>query len=125
MLPLEVSVVIPVYHSAATLDELVQRLVKVLGARGGAFEIILDEDGSPDESWAVVQRLHERYSQQVIGVQLMRNFGQHNALMCGFRRARGKFVITMDDDLQHLPEDIPTLLTALQARDLDVVYGRF
>lgn len=122
---MELSVVIPVYRSAGTLDELVGRLVQVLEPRGGDYEIILVEDASPDESWQAVRRVYDRYPGRVVAVQLMRNFGQHNALMCGFRHARGDVIVTLDDDLQHLPEEIPLLLEALHSRGLDLVYGRF
>lgn len=125
MSPLDVSVVIPAYRSAVTLDELVERLVRVLDARGGSYEIILVEDGSPDDTWKTARSLHERYPQRVVAVQLMRNFGQHNALMCGFRHARGEIIVTMDDDLQQLPEDVPALIDTLQQGDYDLVYGRF
>jgi undecaprenyl-phosphate 4-deoxy-4-formamido-L-arabinose transferase len=122
---MDISVVVPVYRSTATLEELVERLRRVLAPLAASYEIILVDDASPDQSWAVVQRLQRRYPEHVIGVQLTRNFGQHNALMCGFRHARGEVVVTMDDDLQHPPEDIPTLWEKLRTRDLDLVYGRF
>ncbi|HSO27699.1 MAG TPA: glycosyltransferase family 2 protein [Anaerolineales bacterium] len=115
------SIVVPVYNSAATLDELVARLETVLPGLAGEFEIILVNDGSRDESWPRIAALAAK-SRRVIGVNLMRNYGQHNALLCGIRKARGTVIVTLDDDLQHPPEEIPKLLDQL-AHGYDVVYG--
>jgi undecaprenyl-phosphate 4-deoxy-4-formamido-L-arabinose transferase len=115
------SVVVPVYRSEGSLPELVDRLHLVLEARGAPFEILLVNDGSPDGSWEVIRRLaKDRLG--VRGINLMRNYGQHNALLCGIRHARFELVVTLDDDLQHPPEEIPKLLAAL-AEGFDVVYG--
>jgi undecaprenyl-phosphate 4-deoxy-4-formamido-L-arabinose transferase len=122
---IEISVVVPVYRSSATLATLVARLRTVLDTTGHRYEIVLVDDGSPDDSWQVLQRLQSEYAGEVTAVQLMRNFGQHNALMCGFRHSSGKYVVTIDDDLQNPPEEIPRLLAALDGRQLDVVYGRY
>src|SRR5262249_22203173 len=122
---LDVSVVVPVYRSAETLPALVERLAKVFGQRGERFEIILVDDGSPDDSWAVMRELLGPYPGRLVLIQLMRNYGQHNALMCGFRRARGRVVVTMDADLQHPPEEVPRLLDELRTKDLDLVYGGY
>ncbi len=121
----DVSVVIPVYHSAAMLPALHARLVKVLAALGRSFEIVLVDDGSLDDSWRVLGQLQRQDPEHVVAIQLMRNFGQHNALMCGFRQARGRYIVTMDDDLQHPPEELPKLLEAIEASDLDLVYGAY
>jgi len=120
---IDLSVVIPVYRSAKTLRTLVERLLAVLNETGSRFEIVFVEDGSPDESWDVLTDLQKAYPERLVTIQLMRNFGQHNALMCGFRHARGQLVVTMDDDLQHPPEEIPKLVQAIQADKLDLVYG--
>jgi undecaprenyl-phosphate 4-deoxy-4-formamido-L-arabinose transferase len=122
---IDISVVVPVYRSSATLAALVARLRDVLGKTGRRYEIVLIDDGSPDDSWRVLQTLQSEHPGEVTAVQLMRNFGQHNALMCGFRHSSGKYVVTMDDDLQNPPEEIPKLLAALDERQLDVVYGRY
>jgi glycosyltransferase involved in cell wall biosynthesis len=100
---------------------LVQRLEPVLRATADAYEAILVNDGSSDGSWAVVEELARERS-WVRGIDLMRNYGQHNALLCGIRAARHAIVVTIDDDLQHPPEEIPALLAEL-ARGTDVVYG--
>ena len=116
-----VSVVIPVYNSEESLPELVARLHDVLPTATSAFELILVNDGSRDRSWEVVRVLAERYP-AVRGVELMRNYGQHNALLAGIRMARQEVIVTMDDDLQHPPEEIPAMLADL-AGGHDVVYG--
>jgi glycosyltransferase involved in cell wall biosynthesis len=122
---IEISVVVPVYRSSATLPTLVTRLRAVLAATARRYEIVLVDDGSPDDSWQVLQALQSKYAAEVTAVQLMRNFGQHNALMCGFRHSCGKYVVTIDDDLQNPPEEIPKLLAAVDERRLDVAYGRY
>jgi glycosyltransferase involved in cell wall biosynthesis len=115
------SVVVPVYRSEAILPELVRRLEPVLAAIAGSFELVLVNDCSPDRSWDVIGGLAGKCS-WIRPINLMRNYGQHNALLCGIRAARYEVIITMDDDLQHPPEEIPKLLEEL-ARGYDVVYG--
>lgn len=115
------SIVIPVYYSAETLEPLVDRLAQVLPGITGAFEVILVNDGSQDETWPTICRLSERFA-WVRGINLMRNYGQHNATLCGVRQAQYEVIITMDDDLQHPPEQIPLLLEKLSEGN-DVVYG--
>lgn len=120
---LDLSVVIPVYRSEASLAELAARLLPVLEATGMSHEVVFVEDGSPDGSWEVLRELQAAHPDRIVAIQLMRNFGQHNALMCGFRHARGRLIVTMDDDLQHPPEEVPRLLEAIRSRGLDLVYG--
>lgn len=115
------SVVIPVYRSETILPELVRRLEPVLTAVADDFELVLVNDCSPDQSWEVIGDLAERYS-WIRAINLMRNYGQHNALLCGIRAVRYNVIITMDDDLQHPPEEIPKLLAKL-SEGYDVVYG--
>ncbi len=115
------SVVVPVYNSEGSLRPLVARLEPVLRAVAADFELVLVNDGSRDGSWAVVADLAAQHP-WIRGFDLMRNYGQHNALLCGIRAARHGIVLTMDDDLQHPPEEIPKLLAEL-ARGFDVVYG--
>jgi undecaprenyl-phosphate 4-deoxy-4-formamido-L-arabinose transferase len=116
-----ISVVVPVYNSEGSLRALVERLEPVLRAQASRFELVLVNDGSRDGSWAVVEELAARHD-WVRGIDMMRNYGQHNALLCGLRAARHELVATMDDDLQHPPEELPKLLERLDA-DCDVVYG--
>jgi glycosyltransferase involved in cell wall biosynthesis len=120
---LDVSIVIPVYNSARTLSQLHQRLTATLGALTQSYEIIMVDDGSRDDSWLEMQAISAKDPDHVIAVQLMRNYGQHNTLMCGLEMARGAHVVTMDDDLQNPPEEIPKLLAHIRLNKLDLVYG--
>jgi glycosyltransferase involved in cell wall biosynthesis len=115
------SVVTAVYNGEASLAELCRRLGEVLPRIAMQHEIILVNDGSRDRSWEVISELASRLP-TVRGLNLMRNYGQHNALLCGIRAARGEMIVTMDDDLQHPPEEIPRLLTRLD-EGLDVAYA--
>lgn len=119
-LPPGISVVVPVYGGAPTLDDLAEQLTSVLGPLG-AYEIIFVVDASPDDSWERVVELNAADG-RVRGVLHSRNFGQHNALLAGIRVARFATTVTVDDDLQHPPVEIPKLLSALDA-GADVVYG--
>jgi undecaprenyl-phosphate 4-deoxy-4-formamido-L-arabinose transferase len=96
-------------------------LARVLPTLTNTFEVILVNDGSPDNSWQVIQEVSRQYS-WVRGISLMRNYGQHNALLCGIRAAQHEVIITMDDDLQHPPVEIQKLLAKLE-EGYDVVYG--
>ena len=116
-----ISVVVPAYRSALSLPELVRQLEPVLDDVASDYELILIDDGSGDGTWQVIDDLAKGHD-WVRGVRLMRNYGQHNALLCGIRRARYELTITLDDDLQHPPEEIPKLLKQL-GPDADVVYG--
>lgn len=118
---LQVSVVVPVYNSANTLDELVSRLNNVLTDTVNDYEIILVNDGSKDDSWKVISALAKKHN-NLKGLNLMRNYGQHNALLCGIRRATYPLTVTLDDDLQNPPEEIPKILSALNDK-YDLVYG--
>jgi glycosyltransferase involved in cell wall biosynthesis len=115
------SIVIPVYNSEPILPDLAQRLSQTLPEINPDFEVILVNDGSRDGSWEVIRRLQANYP-WITAINLMRNFGQHNALLCGIRAARGDIIVTMDDDLQHPPEEISRLLAKLE-EGYDVVYG--
>jgi undecaprenyl-phosphate 4-deoxy-4-formamido-L-arabinose transferase len=115
------SVVVPVYRSELILPELVQRLEDVLRATSSRYELVLVDDCSPDGSWEVICRLAQQH-EWIHPINLMRNSGQHNALLCGIRAAKNEVIITMDDDLQHPPEEIPKLLAVLN-QGYDVVYG--
>jgi glycosyltransferase involved in cell wall biosynthesis len=117
-----ISVVIPVYNSEGSIGEVVRRLLLVLPTIAGKYEVILVDDGSCDGSWKVIGRLAAENPATVRSFKLMRNYGQHNALLAGIRQARFPITITMDDDLQHPPEEIPILLGALEG-GYDVVYG--
>ena len=116
-----ISVVTPVYNGEASVGELCRRLAEVLPRISAEHEVILVNDGSRDRSWEMISDLCSR-SPVVRGLNLMRNYGQHNALLCGIRAAKYDLVVTMDDDLQHPPEEIPRLLARLD-EGFDVVYG--
>jgi dolichol-phosphate mannosyltransferase/undecaprenyl-phosphate 4-deoxy-4-formamido-L-arabinose transferase len=119
------SIVIPCYRSGGWLDELVERIHATMGMREGSFEILLVNDGSPDDTWRAIEELCSR-SPQVRGLDLLSNVGQFRATMCGLEHAEGEIVVTMDDDLQHRPEDIPRLAGAIQADpELDCVFACF
>lgn len=118
---MNLSVVIPVYRSEDSLRELHRRLVAALEPVGSSFEIVLVEDGGGDGSWQVIRDLAVA-DPRIVGMQLGRNYGQHNALLCGIRAARGELIVTIDDDLQNPPEEIPRLLAELE-KGYDVVYG--
>jgi len=120
---IELSIVIPVYNSEKTLDQLVDRIKICIGNFLGeqSFELILVNDGSSDSSWAVIKK-NALENKNIIGINLTRNFGQHNALMSGFSYCHGKYVVTLDDDLQNPPEEISKLYDLIK-RKHDVVYG--
>jgi Glycosyltransferases involved in cell wall biogenesis len=116
-----ISVVIPIYNSARIMPQLIERLEKNLPQTAKEYELILINDGSSDDSWQTIQKLAENRA-WIRGFNLARNYGQHNALLCGIRAAAGDIIITMDDDLQHPPEEIPKLLEKIKD-GFDVVYG--
>jgi glycosyltransferase involved in cell wall biosynthesis len=116
-----ISVVTPVYNGEASVGELCRRLAEVLPPISAQHEIILVNDGSRDRSREMISELCSR-SPVVRGLNLMRNYGQHNALLCGIRAAKYDLVLTIDDDLQHPPEEIPRLLARLE-EGFDVIYG--
>jgi undecaprenyl-phosphate 4-deoxy-4-formamido-L-arabinose transferase len=118
---MKISVVVPVYNGSDTLSMLVDEVGKVLPNVADAFELVLVNDGSPDQSWRVISDLARSYP-WVRGIDLMRNYGQHNATLCGVREARYEVIVIMDDDLQNPPCEIPKLLEKLQ-EGYDVVYG--
>jgi undecaprenyl-phosphate 4-deoxy-4-formamido-L-arabinose transferase len=116
-----ISVIIPVYNSEKSLPLLVDRLVSVMSSLCKTFEVILVNDGSNDGSWGTIVSLSARFP-WLRGINLMRNFGQHNAILCGIRLAKYTLIVTMDDDLQNPPEEIPRMLARLEEGH-DVVYG--
>lgn len=118
---MNLSVVVPVYNSSRTLDALVEALHPVLDELAYEYELILVNDGSRDDSSAVMQRLAAKHS-WIRPINLMRNFGQHNALLCGIRAAKYEITITIDDDLQNPPEEIGRVVGRLN-EGFDVVYG--
>ncbi|MBX7186501.1 MAG: glycosyltransferase family 2 protein [Vicinamibacteria bacterium] len=116
------SIVIPAYNSGDNLTPLVDRLAAALPELADAYEVILVNDGSRDGTWDRIRNL-AKDREWIRGIDLQRNYGQHNALLCGIRAARHDVIVTMDDDLQHPPEEIRRLLDRLAAEGADVVYG--
>jgi undecaprenyl-phosphate 4-deoxy-4-formamido-L-arabinose transferase len=119
---IDITVVIPVYNSENTLYELYERITKTLRSLcADRYEILLIDDGSKDQSFLKMQQLHERDARVKI-IRLTENFGQQNALMCGFHYAQGEYIVTLDDDLQHPPEEIKKLVLKLH-EGYDVAFG--
>ncbi|GAA1476492.1 glycosyltransferase family 2 protein [Nocardioides aestuarii] len=117
------SIVIPVYNSEQIVGDTVERVVDVFTQAGLRFELILVNDGSPDDSWSVISERASRH-EQVVALDLMRNYGQHYANLAGLTEARGDYVITMDDDLQNPPDQALLLIDAAMAGH-EVVFGQF
>lgn len=116
------SIIVPVYNSEGTLSALVAEVHSILDPLKLRHEIILVNDGSRDQSWQVIEKLVAENPGRVRGIKLMRNYGQHNALLCGIRAAKNEICITMDDDLQHPASAIPQILAKLD-EGFDVVYA--
>jgi dolichol-phosphate mannosyltransferase/undecaprenyl-phosphate 4-deoxy-4-formamido-L-arabinose transferase len=124
-LDVDFSVVVSVYNSERTLEALVERVGKVFHDLGRTYEIVLTDDGSRDGSWRVIEALHAR-GEPIRAFRLMRNHGQHYALKCGLDNCTGRYAITMDDDLQHPPEEIVKLIEAIESDpEVDVVIGDY
>lgn len=121
---LDLSVVIPVFNSEATLEGLVERIFQTLEPRY-SLEVVLVDDASRDNSFAVCRRLAERFPGRLRAVRLGRNFGEHHAVICGLGYTRGASVVVMDDDGQNAPEDVLPLVEALRSGGFDVVYSRY
>lgn len=116
-----VSVVVPVFNSAGFLPKLAREIEAALASCTGRFEMILVNDASRDESWEVIAELSQAHP-WIRGINLMRNVGQHNALLCGIRAAEYEIIATVDDDLQNPPSEIAKLLEKVD-EGFDVVYG--
>lgn len=119
--PISCTVIVPVFNGAKTLNDLVSQLNQELSKVCTTFEVILVNDGSHDNSWEIIKRLNAAYP-WVQAINLMRNYGQHNALLCGIQNAKHEIIVTIDDDLQNPPQEIRKLLYKLN-EGYDVVYG--
>lgn len=117
------SIVIPVYNSETSLEELIARIEQVFNKMHVSFEIIMIDDYSTDRSWVILKKLHVNNPRIKI-IRLIRNFGQHNTILAGLNISKGDFVITLDDDLQHPPEEIPKLISKIN-EGYNIVYGRY
>jgi undecaprenyl-phosphate 4-deoxy-4-formamido-L-arabinose transferase len=119
----DISVVVPVFNSASTLADLYDQLRDAMEQAGKQFELVLVDDGSTDGSWAEIRELKKQFGNQILGLKLGRNFGQHNATLCGIRHASGTLIITLDDDLQTPPSEIAKLLALHAETDCQLAYG--
>ena len=119
----EFSVVVPVYNSENTLRELYEKVKEVFKGLGASFEIVFVDDGSSDRSWEMLGTLKQANPDTVTAIKLNGNYGQHNATVCGFSFSKGDRVITLDDDLQHPPEEIIKMIRISDETGADVVYG--
>lgn len=119
------SVVVPVYGGSQTIATLVDRIFPVFRSLQQSVEVILVDDASPDDSWKVIRKIAEQYKGQIKAIRLAKNCGQQSATLCGIHHASGKWIVTIDDDLQHLPEEIPLLIARQQETGADMVYGIF
>ncbi|HAD09948.1 MAG TPA: glycosyltransferase, partial [Porticoccaceae bacterium] len=106
------SVVIPVFNAAESLENLCDQLIRALASISDNYEILLIDDGSRDKSWSIIIDL-QKHNHRIRGIKLSRNYGQHNALLCGIRAARFETIVTMDDDLQNPISEVPKLLNKL------------
>jgi len=117
------SIIIPVYNSAGILPNLYERIVSTMEDLGEPFEIVFVEDCGPDHAWSVLQKLVHS-DDRVVAIQLMRNSGQGSATLAGMEQSSGEFIITMDDDLQHPPEELPKLIKSIRDdENIDVIIG--
>jgi polyisoprenyl-phosphate glycosyltransferase len=119
------SIVSPVFNSETSLRELFIRTNDVFARLNYDFEMIFVDDSSTDQSWNEIEKLTKEFPGRVKGIQLSRNFGQHNATLCGINEAGGDFVITIDDDLQNPPEEISALISHQQETEAELIYGVF
>lgn len=119
---MNISIVVPLYNEAESLPELVDWNRRVMDEHGFSYEIILVDDGSSDDSWAVIEQLQSQYS-AVKGIKFRRNYGKSAALNVGFDLAQGDVVITMDADLQDSPDEIPELYRRITQEKFDLVSG--
>ena len=119
------SIIVPVFNSENSLEELYSRTRDFFKEIDKRFELIFVDDNSKDKSWKVLKKIKKENPELVTAVRLAKNFGQHNATFCGLARAKGEFVITIDDDLQLAPEEIKKLIDGYEASQSDLVYGVF
>lgn len=119
---MEFSILIPVCNSESCIEKTANAVVKAIEKLSSNYELILIDDGSKDKSWEIIKKLRET-NKNITGIKLNRNYGQHNALLCGLNNCSGNYIITIDDDLEQDPEDIARMFAELKAGDHDLVYG--
>lgn len=118
-----ISIVVPVYNSSVALKDLQSAIDKAMKQQSLSYKLILIDDGSEDTSWEVIKDLKNKNTEIITAIRMAKNFGQHNALFCGMRHAKGDYIITMDDDLQHPPDEIIKLIECAKKTNADLVYG--
>jgi len=123
MKKIEYSVVIPVFNSEKALAELTKSIINVFQRIDRTWELIFVDDHSSDGSWKEILSLKAQHPENIRGYHFARNFGQHNATLCGIAKAKGSFIITMDDDLQHSPDDIPLFIEKYKENRDEIIYG--
>lgn len=119
---MDISIVIPLYNEAESLGELYSWINRVMKVNNLSYEILFIDDGSSDSSWSVIEELCTEHS-EISGVKFRRNYGKSPALFCGFERAVGDVVVTMDADLQDSPEEIPDMVKMIREDGYDLVSG--
>lgn len=125
MSDMEYSVVIPVYNSGDWMDELIAAIQKVMDTLDGKYEIVMVNDGSPKlDTWDIMLSMCEKYKHMKM-INLQYNSGQLNALLCAMKNSSGKYVITMDDDFQHSPDEIPRLVAKIKETNCDCVIANY
>lgn len=118
----DISIVIPVFNSEKAIPELISRINQVVGQISNSYEILLVDDFSLDNSWEILKELQDK-NDNISIFRLSKNYGQHNATICGIKHAVGNIIITMDDDLEHLPESIPTIYKYFIDKQYDILYA--
>jgi len=118
-----ISIVIPVYNAAAALNDLQTAIDKAMTQIMLPYKLILIDDGSEDNSWEIIKEIKNKNPGKITAIRMAKNFGQHNALFCGMRHSKGDYIITMDDDLQHPPDEISKLIACEKETNADLVYG--
>lgn len=121
---MELSIVIPVYNSGEFITNTVEQVLNVIKENKYKAEVVLVNDGSKDNSWEVISSIANKES-EVKAINLLKNYGQHNAVLCGFEYAKGQYIITMDDDLQNPPSEIVPLFSKAREGGYDLVFGQF
>lgn len=122
---MELSFIIPVYHGEQTVQPLFDSIINACKKYDYQFEVVFVWDCGPDKSWDKILELKTKFPSEIKAIRLSRNFGQHNAIVCGFANASGDFMVTMDEDLQHNPDEVNLLVNKQKENDYDLVYGHY
>jgi glycosyltransferase involved in cell wall biosynthesis len=119
---MDISIIVPLYNEDESIPELFSWIKRVMTENGFTYEVIFVDDGSTDNSWAIIENLQNENS-NVKGIKFRRNYGKSPALFCGFKMAQGDYVVTMDADLQDSPEEVPEMVRMLKEDGYDLVSG--